>query len=319
LNISRIFKKALGSRKDVDTFSKKLPENLSLWYYVLHDIQALTGLVIILMFIAWSVIEGTLQILGIYLRNPALGWVLLPHNPLAAPDYALSLKPPSLSYIFGTNLEGEDIFSRILYAAPKDAMAAFIVVFIAIMVGGLLGILAGYFGGWLDEALMRITDAFLAIPGLILAIALSILIGPGFDSVLIALIIVWWPIYARLFRGQTLTLKFRGFVEVSRLFGESHLKIIFKHIFPNAIDPIVAYAALDFGTVILTYSTLAFLGIGVQPPYPEWGSMASNGLSFFPGIWWYTFFPSATILLIVISFILLGDKLQDIISGRLTY
>jgi peptide/nickel transport system permease protein len=319
LNISRIFKKALGSRKDVDTFSKKLPENLSLWYYVLHDIQALTGLVIILMFIAWSVIEGTLQILGIYLRNPALGWMLLPHNPLAAPDYALSLKPPSLSYIFGTNLEGEDIFSRILYAAPKDAMAAFIVVFIAIMVGGLLGTMAGYFGGWLDEALMRITDAFLAIPGLILAIALSILIGPGFYSVLIALTIVWWPIYARLFRGQTLTLKFRGFVEVSRLFGASHLKIIFKHIFPNAIDPIVAYAALDFGTVILTYSTLAFLGIGVQPPYPEWGSMASNGLSFFPGIWWYTFFPSATILLIVISFILLGDKLQDIISGRLTY
>ena len=319
MKFSSLFKKAIGSRKDVDSFSRKLPENLSIWYYVIHDVQALIGLIVITLFIVWSIIEGSLQIIGAYIKDPALGWALLPHNPIAPPNYALSLKPPSLSYIFGTNFNGQDIFSRILYAAPKDAMAAFVVVGFAIIVGGLLGTVAGYFGGWLDEALMRITDAFLAIPGLILAIAISILIGPGFNSVLIALTVVWWPIYARLFRGQTLTLKYRGFVEVSRLFGASHIRIIFKHVFPNAIDPVVAYAALDFGTVILTYSTLAFLGIGVQPPYPEWGSMSSNGLSFFPGAWWYTLFPSFTILLIVISFILLGDKLQDIISGRLTY
>ncbi len=314
-----LLKKAIGIRKDVDSFSKRVPENVSIWYYVIHDPQALIGLIIIALFIVWSIVEGSLQIIGGYLKDPALGWILLPHNPLAPPNAALSLKPPSLSYLFGTNLEGEDILSRILYAAPKDATAAFLVVGLAILFGGLLGTVAGYFGGWLDEALMRITDAFLAIPGLILAIALSILIGPGYYSVLIALTIVWWPIYARLFRGQTLTIKYRGYVEVSRLFGESSLKIIFKHVFPNAIDPVVAYAALDFGTVILTYSTLAFLGIGVQPPYPEWGAMASNGLSFFPGVWWYTLFPSLTILLVVISFILLGDRLQDIISGRLTY
>ncbi len=319
MSLLNFFKKILGYRKDVDQFNVKKPENLSTMYFILHSPQALTGLIIISLFIVWSIIEGSLQLIGAYTKKPYLGWILLPYNPMSPPNYLISLSPPSWSHVFGTNLEGQDIFSRILYAAPRDAFASLAVVFMAIFIGGILGIFAGYYGGWMDEALMRLTDAFLAIPGLILAIALSILIGPGYYSVLIALTIVWWPIYARLFRGQALTLKYRGFVEVSRLYGESNLKILFKHIFPNSIDPIVAYAALDFGTVILTYSTLAFLGIGIQPPLPEWGSMASNGLSFFPKAWWYTFFPSFVILLIVISFILLGDKLQDIITGRLTY
>ncbi len=313
-----IIKKALGFRGDVDAqaSTNRSSQNLSTFYYLRHKKEAIVGMTIITVFVVWSVIEGSLQLIGDYLRRPSLGWVLLPHDPIASPNIATSLLPPSLSYPLGTNFEGQDILSRLMYAAPKDAMAAFLVVVSAVIVGGLLGIAAGYYGGWIDEILMRLTDAFLAIPGLILAIALSILIGPGFNSVLISLTIIWWPVYARLFRGQTLTLKYRGFVEISRLFGVSEFKVLFKHIFMNAIDPIIAYMALDFGTVILTYSTLAFLGIGVQPPYPEWGSMASNGLSFFPRAWWYTFFPSLTILLVVIGFILFGDSFQDVISGR---
>jgi len=314
-----IIKKAVGFRGDVDAAANTgVPQNLTTWYYMFHKKEAVTGMAIIVVFLVWSALEGTMQALAYYVRRPNLGWVLLPHDPLASPNPALSLRPPSLAYPFGTNLNGQDILSRLLYAAPKDAAAAMVVVFSAVVIGGLLGVMAGYYGGWTDEILMRVTDAFLAFPGLVLAIALSMLIGPGFDSVLISLTIIWWPIYARLFRGQTLTLKYRGFVEVSRLFGVSQLRVLFKHIFMNAIDPVLAYMALDFGTVILTYSTLAFLGIGIQPPYPEWGSMSSDGLSFFPSAWWYTLFPSATILLVVIGFILVGDSLQDALSGRVS-
>jgi len=317
MKVVDLIKKALGFRGDVDaTAAATIPENLTTWYYMVHKKEALIGMVIVAVFLVWAFIEGLMQLMAGYLRRPYLGWVLLPHNPLASPNPAISLNPPSIKYLFGTNLNGQDILSRLLYAAPKDAFAAVVVVGSAVLLGGVLGVIAGYYGGWTDEILMRATDAFLAFPGLVLAIALSILIGPGFNSVLISLTIIWWPIYARLFRGQALTLKYRGFVEVSRLFGVSQIKILFRHIFMNAIDPILAYMALDFGTVILTYSTLAFLGIGIQPPYPEWGSMSSNGLSFFPSAWWYTLFPSATILLVVIGFILVGDSLQDALSGR---
>ncbi|MGC9175108.1 MAG: ABC transporter permease [Thermoprotei archaeon] len=318
MKITNILKKTLGFRGNVDAQASAVrgAQSLSTFYYLRHKKEAVIGMAIIAVFVVWSVIEGSLQLIGSYLRKPSLGWLLLPHNPISSPNVAKSLLPPSPAYPFGTNFEGQDILSRLLYAAPKDAIAAFAVVVSAVIIGALFGIVAGYYGGWVDEILMRVTDAFLAIPGLILAIALSILIGPGFNSVLISLTIIWWPVYARLFRGQTLTLKYRGFVEISRLFGVSEIRVLFKHILMNAIDPIIAYMALDFGTVILTYSTLAFLGIGVQPPYPEWGSMASDGLSFFPRAWWYTFFPSITILLIVIGFILFGDSFQDVISGR---
>ncbi|MEM0050611.1 MAG: ABC transporter permease [Candidatus Bathyarchaeia archaeon] len=310
----------VGIRSNIDAASvTRRPENLSLVYYLTHDKQALMGLIIAGAFLIWSIIEGGLQVAGYILKKSTLGWALLPYNPIAPPNMAIRLLPPSLSHLMGTNYIGEDIFSRVLYAAPKDALAAVLVVSVAVIFGGTVGSIAGYYGGWMDEALMRLTDAFLALPALVLAIAISVLLGFGFDSVLIALLVIWWPIYARLFRGQALTLKYRGFVEVSRLFGINGFKILFKHIFLNAIDPAIAYAALDFGTVILTYSTLAFLGIGIQPPYPEWGAMASNGLTYFPQAWWYVFFPSLVILLVVISFIFIGDRFQDIIAGRVNY
>lgn len=218
MNFWGFLKKLVGMRDDLDQAShSRMPENLSLTYYLIHDKQALIGLIIAAAFLFWSIVEGGLQLVGDLLKNQALGWVLLPYNPISVANIAIRLLPPSLTHIMGTNYLGEDIFSRILYAAPRDAFAAFLVVTVAVFVGGSIGAIAGYYGGWLDEALMRLTDAFLALPALVLAIAISVLLGFGFTSVLIALLVVWWPIYARLFRGQALTIKYRGFVEISTL------------------------------------------------------------------------------------------------------
>ncbi|MCY0858890.1 MAG: ABC transporter permease [Sulfolobaceae archaeon] len=285
---------------------------------LIRDKAGLLGLIIVSLFLGWSFVEGMLEIIAAHLRKPSLGWVLLPYDPLKI-NLALSLKPPSLAHIMGTNLEGQDIFSRILYAMPWDAFIAVVVVFSAIIIGALLGIFAGWAGGWVDELLMRITDAFLTLPALILVIAISVLLGPTYQNTIFGLIAVWWPTYARFYRAQVLRLKGMDFVQATRLSRVSRFKFYYKYLFLNSIDPIIAYAALDFGNVILTYATLAFLGIGKPVGYPELGAMASDGLSALPSGWWWPVFPGLTILVIVVGFVLLGDRLQDIIAGRVTY
>jgi peptide/nickel transport system permease protein len=290
--------------------------------FLAEDKPALVGLGIIALFLIWALIEGLMQIAGYYTRDRALGWILLPSNPLQL-NFPQSLLPPSLSHfpnnILGTDFNGESILARLLYAAPRDALAAILVVSSGIIFGMLLGTSAGYLGGWVDELIMRITDAFLALPALILAITLSVLLGSGYTSALLALVIIWWPTYTRFFRGQTLALKSRGFIEAAKLSRVGTFKILVRHIFPNAVDPILAYAALDIGNVILTYSTLAFLSIGVQPPLPEWGAMSSDGLQYFPQDWWWAIFPGLVIMIVVIAFTLVGDRMQDLIGGRATY
>jgi len=284
-----------------------------------RDKAAFAGFVVILVFLVWSVFEGILQIIDSVTRHTNYAVIVLGGNPLEL-DFSHSLLSPSTNsfgLLFGTDYFGHSILLSILYAAPRDAGAGVLVVAAGITIGMLLGTCAAYFGGWAEAVFMRLTDAFLAVPALVLAIAVSIMVGTGFTSVLIALIIVWWPTYARFFRGQALSLKNRGFVSAARLCGTGSLSIMFRHIVPNALDPIIAYAALDFGNVILAYSALAFLGIGVQPPIPEWGEMTSEGLGYIPATWWWSFFPSLVILAIVISFTLVGDRLQDVISGRL--
>ncbi|MDG6981167.1 MAG: ABC transporter permease, partial [Nitrososphaerota archaeon] len=244
-----------------------------------------------------------------------------PSNPLQV-DFHNSLIAPnlgSLQALLGYDFEGRSILSQILYAAPRDAMAALLVVASAIVIGMLTGISAGYVGGWADEVLMRVTDAFLAFPAIFLAIALAILLGNGYTVVLVALVVVWWPPYARFFRAQTLRERNRGYVEASKLSGISSLRVMSRHIFPNTIDPIIAIASLDLGNVILTYSTLAFLGIGLQIGVPEWGSMTSDGLAYIPGAWWWALFPALVIMLVVVCFSIIGDRIQDLVGGRLSY
>ncbi len=289
--------------------------------FLRKDKSALAGMVIIGAFFVFAAVEGVLQVVGGYLRMQYLGWVLLPSNPLEV-NFHNSLIAPnlgSLAALLGFDYEGRSILSQILYAAPRDAMAALLVVASAIIIGMLAGISAGYVGGWADEVLMRVTDAFLAFPAIFLAIALAILLGNGYTVVLIALVVVWWPPYARFFRAQTLRERNRGYVEASKLSGISSLRVMSRHIFPNTIDPIIAIASLDLGNVILTYSTLAFLGIGLQIGVPEWGSMTSDGLSYVPGAWWWALFPALAIMLVVVCFSIVGDRIQDLVGGRLSY
>lgn len=280
---------------------------------------ALAAYVIIVLYYGWSIFEGLLQYSASQLNYTRISYMFLPYNPFQL-SYTLSLLPPSLSHIFGTDYLGQDILSRILYAAPSDAEISTVVVFFAIIVGAIIGIIAGYYGGVLDEILMRITDVFLAIPGLILVIAIAVILKPSFTSAMIGLMVPWWSTYARLFRGQTLVVKSMNYVDAAKLMGYRNFIIMVKHVVHNVIDPVIAYAALDFGNVILSYSTLTFLGIGMQTPnYPTWGSMASDGLNYLPQDWWYPLFPSLVILIIVAAFVLLGDRVQDVVAGRIVY
>jgi peptide/nickel transport system permease protein len=314
-----------SSQETVALAEKQTPSDQSssifsrIYRTLAKDKAALAGAVIIVLFLVWSIVEGILQAIDSITRKTDYAIKILGGNPLTL-DFAHSLIPPStksFSLLMGTDYYGHSILLSILYAAPRDALAGVIVVAVGILIGMLLGTSAALFGGWVETVFMRLTDAFLAVPALVLAIVVGILVGTGFESVLIALIVVWWPTYARFFRGQALSLKRRGFIGAARLCGTGSFKIMFRHIIPNSLDPIIAYAALDFGNVILSYSALAFLGIGVQPPIPEWGEMTSSGLSYLPGAWWWSIFPSIIILAIVISFTLVGDRLQEVLSGRI--
>jgi len=294
--------------------------------YLAKDKPALAGSVVIVGFLGFALVEGILQELASYLKqspaNANYGTLLLPSNPINL-NFAQSLLAPSFrdfpNYVFGTNFQGQSIFSRILYATPHDAVASLLVVGSAIFIGMFVGTTSGYLGGWIDEIMMRLTDAFLALPAIVLAITISVLAGGGFISLLIALLIIWWPTYARFFRAQALTLRNKGYVEASKLNGSGWAKILVKHIIPNSVDPIIAYATLDMGTVILTFAALAFLGIGVTSGYPEWGFESSAGLQFFPQQWWYSIMPGIVIAVVVVAFTLAGDRLQDLIGGRINY
>jgi peptide/nickel transport system permease protein len=296
----------------------------SLWYWIkliARDPAGLLGLIIVAAFIIWSIIQGILEILSTTLRDPKLGWLLLPYDPFTMKNLGAAFQPPSFAHWMGTNYLGQDVLSRILYSIPYSAAyPAFLVVLSAILIGAFLGITAGYLGGWWDEILMRITDAFLAIPGIILAIVISVLLKASFTGMIYSFIIVWWPIYARLFRAETLRVKAMDYIAAAQLYGVSPIRLFFRYLFINTIDPIIAYAMLDFGNVILAASILNFIGVGLQPGLPILGEMASDGVSWgFPKYWWWALFPSITILIIALGFVLLGDRMQDIIGGRAVY
>lgn len=297
------------------TYKKSSGRFVQYMKLLVKDKSAIIGLVIIVAFLGWSLIQGILEML---FGTTGLAVALLPHNPFHT-DLANALKPPSMKYLLGTNEYGQDILSRMLFAMPRDAFISILVVFSGIIFGGIIGVIAGYRGKYTDEVAMRVTDAFLSLPALILVVAFSVLFGESLTGVLIALSIVWWPIYARFFRAQTLRIKNLDFVQASKLNHVSFVSLFVKYLFRNSLDPVIAYAALDFGNVILTYSTLAFLGIGLEPPIPELGAMASHGVGVLPAGWWFAVFPGLAILIIVIGFVLVGDRMQDIISNRINY
>jgi len=274
----------------------------------------LIGLIIVTAFYGWSLVEGLLQLIGYLVHTPSLGWILLQSNPFA-PSTANSLLPPSLSHLMGTDDLGRDIWTRVLYAAPTDALVSAVVVGGGVVVGSLVGIPAGYIGGAVEEVNMRFTDLFLAFPALILAVAIQATFGRQLIFAILALIIVWWPSYARLFRAEALRIKNLRFIDAALLSGLSDRAIMARHMIPSSLNTVLSYATIDLGNSILVYSILCFLGLGIPAPAPEWGSMTSLGLSYFPQWWWYSLFPGIVITVVVMGAALLGDGLRDILSG----
>jgi len=249
--------------------------------------------------------------ISVWITNNAI----LPYNVYLITPTS-SLQPPSFTHFLGTDDLGRDLFSRILAAAPIDAEVALSVVGSAVVFGLVLGSLAGYVGGLVEEVIMRVTDVFLAFPGLVLALAIASALGPSIFNSILALTPVWWPSYTRLARGEALTVKSRQFVEASRASGQTTRHIIFKHIIPNILPVLLVYATLDIGNVILVFSVLSFIGLGAQPPAPEWGLLTSQGQQYLVSAPWYPIAPAVAILIVAMGFSLLGDGLRDVLDPR---
>ncbi|MBT4289712.1 MAG: ABC transporter permease [Deltaproteobacteria bacterium] len=226
------------------------------------------------------------------------------------------LLPPSTEYWFGTDELGRDIFSRVLYGTRISLQTGLLAVGISLLIGIPLGAIAGASEWYVDESIMRITDIFLSFPGLLMAIAIAAILGPSLQNAIFAISISWWPWYTRIVRGQAISLKERQFVKAAQAIGTPHLKIIFKHIIPNCVAPVIVQASMDIGGVILTIAALSFLGLGAQPPTPEWGLMIATSRTYFLSAWWYSFFPGMAILVTVLVFNLLGDGLREVLDPK---
>lgn len=227
------------------------------------------------------------------------------------------LQPPSKQHFFGTDEAGRDIFSRVVYGSRVSLKAGFTITIIAMVVGSIIGIVSAYAGGIVDDILMRIADIFLSFPWIVMAMAITAVLGRGITNTVIALSIVWWPIYARLMRSQALSIREMPYIEAIKALGAGKLRIIFIHVFPNCVTPVLVQASLDIGGAIMWCAALSFIGLGAQPPSPEWGAMITVGSHYLRESWWYATFPGLMILIVVLGFNLLGDGLRDILDPNL--
>lgn len=267
---------------------------------ILHQPLALAGFCIMILMVLVAILAP----------------VIAQHDPLEV-DFKKRLLPPSFEHPFGTDQMGRDVLSRVVYGARISLRIGLIVVIIAFPFGSILGAIAGFYGGRFDELIMRITDVFLCIPGLILAMAIAAALGPSIQNVLLSLAVVWWPWYTRIVRSVILGLKEQDFVTAARAIGVPNHRIILRHLLPNAIAPATVNATLDIGFVILNAAGLSFIGLGAQPPSPEWGAMLSTSRDILREAWWAATFPGLAILLTVLSFNLLGDAFRDLLDPRL--
>ncbi|GAA0609483.1 ABC transporter permease [Paenochrobactrum glaciei] len=259
-----------------------------------------------------------LALVLIFLFLAAFGQWLVPYPEDAAGAVHMSqrLLPPSAEHWFGTDEMGADIFSRVIIGARTSLWIGIVITGLGALIGIPLGIIAGYKGGLVRAVIMRVTELFLAVPGLALALAIVAALGANLTNCLIALAIVWWPGYVRLVEAKTLSVKEELFVESARSIGAKTPWILWHHILPNCLSPIIVKMSMDMGMAILSAAGLGFIGLGARPPSPEWGAMISIARSYMPDWWWYSFFPGAAIFLTVLGFNLLGDGLRDILDPR---
>jgi peptide/nickel transport system permease protein len=228
---------------------------------------------------------------------------------------ARKLQAPSLQHWLGTDALGRDVMTRTLYGVRYSLAISVVVVVSSVAIGSLVGALAGFFGGWTDSILMRIVDVTLSFPPVLLAMAVAASLGPGLHNAAIAVIVVWWPVYARLMRGQVLDVISRDHIEAARAGGASSYRLLTKHILPLSWTPTIISATMDFGQVVLLAASLSFIGLGAQPPAPEWGAMISDGATHFYS-WWVAFGPGMAILMLGLGFNFIGDALRDILDPR---
>ena len=290
----------------ITSLSTPEPETTRAWKHVIsvivRDPLSLASTIIIIVFVLMALFANQVA--------------PYPEEGAGRTNVGSQMLAPSAEHLFGTDRLGRDMFSRVIVGARSALIVPIGVVAFAVLLGAPLGAIAGYKGGWIDEVIMRITDLFLAFPSLLLAMAIASALGRGLENAAIALVVSWWPWYTRLVRGVTLSLKQRYFVEAAQAIGVRDWVIILRHILPNTLSPILVQATVDMGTVILAMGGLAFLGLGTQPPNPDWGLMVSEGRSFILEQWWIATFPGMAIFVVVLAFNLLGDTLRDIFDPR---
>ena len=260
----------------------------------------------------------SLAVILIFVLGALLAPLLTPYPEQGRgdPNILEKFQPPSRAHPLGTDYLGRDVLARILFGGRSSLTIGLLVVVVASSIGIPLGAIAGYYGGWLDEAIMRITDMFLAFPPLLLAIAIAAALGASFTNAMIAIAITWWPWYTRLVRAQTLSLREQYFIEVARSIGVSDPAIIIQHVLPNVLTPVLVQATMDIGSAILTGAAISFIGLGVQPPTADWGGMISTGRIYFIERPWFAGSAGAAIFLVTLAFNLLGDAVRDAADPR---
>lgn len=285
-----------------ENVGKKRSQWAELWKNLKRNKMALFGLIIL-------VIIVLLAIFADQIAN--YDQVVIKQN------LKMRLKPPSAQYWLGTDEFGRDIFARLIHGARVSLKVGLIAVGIAIVVGGFLGAIAGYYGDKLDNVIMRVMDIFLAVPSILLAIAIVSALGPNLLNLMIAVSISSIPRYARIVRASVLSIRDQEFVEAARAIGAGDARIIFRHIIPNSLAPVIVQGTLGVANAILSTAGLSFIGLGIQPPAPEWGSMLSGGRQYLRYAWWVTTFPGVAIMITILSLNLLGDGLRDALDPRL--
>ncbi|TSH92153.1 ABC transporter permease [Verticiella sediminum] len=258
---------------------------------------------------------GTLVLVVLLVVALLAPWIApYPDDIADAVHFDVLLQPPSWQHWMGTDEAGRDVLTRVMYGARLSFMMVAIVLSIAVAIGVPVGLVAGYFGGRIEQLLMRITDVFSAVPALVLALAITVVLGPSLENAMIALGFVWWRGFARIAHGRTLSIKQENFITVARTLGASHLHIMFREILPNMTSSLLVSLSLNAGYAILVGTSLSFLGAGASPPAAEWGLMVATSRHYLPDAWWASMFPGLAIFVTVMSFNLLGDGLRDFLG-----
>jgi peptide/nickel transport system permease protein len=261
-------------------------------------------------------------IIGVFTFTAIFANFMTPHNP-TEPVLELKLLPPfwmeggSLKYPLGTDPLGRDILTRIVYGARVSLTVSLLTIFFAGFIGVSLGLISGYYGGWVDSVIMRVVDTTVALPLILFAVILVVVIGAGLLNVVIAIALLQWARYARVVRGEVLSLKERDFIAQARIAGCSVSRILWVHLFPNVVNILVVLITVEIGRIIITEASLSFLGAGIPPPAPAWGQMVAGGRDYITSAWWVAIFPGVAIMLVVLSFNLFGDWLRDTLDPKL--